>query len=166
MPYQVVWNALNVFADDERQTLSRGEFLPEEIDEVQVSQLATIGAVQYVDTAIAPVTTLLASLANAPIAAPPQGESPFPEAPPQAQQEEVVDVVVVQPDGSAAFNLEGEPAPGQYSPQEANDSDPAAPPKSAPKAEWVEYATKQGLSQEEAESMSKADLVDRFGSEG
>jgi hypothetical protein len=166
MPYQVVWNALNAYVDDERQTLTRGDFLPEELDEVQVSQLATIGAVQFVDTSLAPATTLLASVANAPIAPVSTPESPFPETPPQEKQEEVVDVVVVQPDGSAAFNLEGDPAPGQYTPQEANESDPAAPPKSAPKAEWVDYATKQGLSKDEAESMSKADLVDKYGTEG
>jgi hypothetical protein len=36
------------------------------------------------------------------------------------------------------------------------------PAKSAPKAEWVQYATTQGMDQAEAEELTKADLVDRY----
>lgn len=40
------------------------------------------------------------------------------------------------------------------------------PASSANKAEWVAYAVSQGMSQEEAEDTTKADLQGRFGDEG
>lgn len=50
MSYQVVWPRCNVFdSKGQPTTLGRGDFLPDGLDEVQVSQLATIGAVQFVD---------------------------------------------------------------------------------------------------------------------
>lgn len=40
------------------------------------------------------------------------------------------------------------------------------PPQNAPKADWVGYAVRAGgLSAEEAEAMTKADLVEMFGRE-
>jgi len=41
---------------------------------------------------------------------------------------------------------------------------PDVPAKSAPKAEWVEFAVSTGADRDEAESMTKADLVAEFGS--
>lgn len=50
-------------------------------------------------------------------------------------------------------------APGQ--PDPAQDSAPEPPPASAPKAEHVDYAVGAlGVSPEEAESMTKPDLVE------
>jgi hypothetical protein len=50
MAYQVVWPRCNVFdKDGNATTLERGEFLPADIDETQAAQLATFGAVQFVD---------------------------------------------------------------------------------------------------------------------
>lgn len=37
-----------------------------------------------------------------------------------------------------------------------------APARSATKAEWVDYAVTQGLGREEADSATKADLIDLF----
>ncbi len=37
------------------------------------------------------------------------------------------------------------------------------PGTAASKADWVNYATSRGLSREEAEAATKADLIDRFG---
>lgn len=37
------------------------------------------------------------------------------------------------------------------------------PGRNEPKTVWVDYAVAQGASREEAESMSKADLVEAFG---
>jgi hypothetical protein len=44
----------------------------------------------------------------------------------------------------------------------AADDESHAPVQSATKAEWVEYAVAQGASREEAESMTKADLVETY----
>jgi hypothetical protein len=37
------------------------------------------------------------------------------------------------------------------------------PTKSASKAEWVDYAVSQGMSRDDAESSTKADLVEQYG---
>lgn len=42
----------------------------------------------------------------------------------------------------------------------ANDS---APAKSALKDEWVDYAVSQGMDRDEAEAMTKQDLIDEYG---
>lgn len=38
-----------------------------------------------------------------------------------------------------------------------------APAKSAPKSEWVDYAVSQGMTRDDAEASTKADLTDRYG---
>lgn len=38
-----------------------------------------------------------------------------------------------------------------------------APPKSASKEEWVDFAVEQGVDPEEAEKLSKADLIKQYG---
>jgi hypothetical protein len=44
------------------------------------------------------------------------------------------------------------------------DSDEDGPPaKAAPKADWVDYAVAQGADAEEAESLTKQELVDLYG---
>ncbi|MET9954215.1 hypothetical protein ABZ135_22065 [Streptomyces sp. NPDC006339] len=51
--------------------------------------------------------------------------------------------------------------------EQADDSVPAtpteAPAKNAPKAEWVGWAVAQGADPEDAEGMTKADLVELYG---
>lgn len=42
-------------------------------------------------------------------------------------------------------------------------SSPARPNVNDPKARWVEWAVAQGEDPEEAEAMTKADLVDKYG---
>jgi hypothetical protein len=44
----------------------------------------------------------------------------------------------------------------------AGNDEAHVPNQSAPKADWVEYAVSQGASREEAESMTKADLVETY----
>jgi hypothetical protein len=39
------------------------------------------------------------------------------------------------------------------------------PPKSAPKAEWIEHAEAVGADPEEVEDMTKAEIIEEFGSE-
>lgn len=43
------------------------------------------------------------------------------------------------------------------------DASAGAPPKSAPKQEWVDHATSQGVDPAEAEAMTKEQLVDAHG---
>lgn len=42
-------------------------------------------------------------------------------------------------------------------------SDDGCPAKTAPKADWVDYAVSQGFDQDEVEAMTKQELVDQFG---
>lgn len=53
------------------------------------------------------------------------------------------------------------------------DADPAVPSvpgtrpaQAAPKAEWVGWAVAQGADPDDAEAMTKADLVDKYGKDG
>lgn len=53
-----------------------------------------------------------------------------------------------------------------YDPPESDGPEvPAGPPKvSALKNEWVGYAVSQGMSIDDADAMSKGDLIEKFGS--
>lgn len=46
---------------------------------------------------------------------------------------------------------------------EAEAEQASAPPSSAPKAAWVEYAVSQGADQAAAESMTKLNLIGEYG---
>lgn len=51
-------------------------------------------------------------------------------------------------------------------PVDSEDSDKVAvqePAKTAPKAEWVDFAVGHGMSRPDAEAATKADLVEKFG---
>lgn len=164
MPYQVVWGNCNVFTvEGDRQTLRRGEFLPGELDAQQVSQLATIGAIQYVDTALAPLPTIISSLANAPL---PTSE-PVSEQPQVEPAEDVVDVVVAPVSAgteTVVLGASGDTEPVEEpAPAAAAEAKPEPPKEYENKPAWVDYAVSQGLSKDEANAMSKQDLVDKFG---
>ena len=149
MPYQVVWTKCNVFfSDSESQTLERGAYLPGGLDDIQVSQLATVGAVQFVDGSLSPVSA--ASIANAPLAT---GE-------PVDTGDLPLQATVVQ-DQVAVEEVESDSALAFDAPTEEKASPPA---QSAAKAEWVEFAVSQGLSEDEAQGLSKAELTARYGS--
>jgi hypothetical protein len=145
MPYQVVWPKCNVFSlDGERETLQRGQLLPGELDAIQVENLATIGAVSYVEFAVAPVENVL-----------------VPDLEPTAP--------VVEPAGFDVIDQPGPADPVTFGLLESEGfADLAAasaaekPDASAGKAAWVEYALTQGVT--DAESMTKAELVRHFGS--
>jgi hypothetical protein len=48
-------------------------------------------------------------------------------------------------------------------PDEADEEVAEAPPKSATKGEWVDFAVSQGAEREEAEGYTKQDLVEIYG---
>jgi hypothetical protein len=76
MADQVMWAHCNVFGGengDEPTTLSRGDFLPKGLDDVQVGRLRIIGAVQTVDYGPEPETE--------PAADPAAGSGPAPAVP-------------------------------------------------------------------------------------
>ena len=57
-----------------------------------------------------------------------------------------------------------EPAEPEAEPAEAATGTPAvAPAPSAPKQTWIDFAVSQGATPEEAASMTKADLMSRYG---
>lgn len=57
-----------------------------------------------------------------------------------------------------------EPAIPEAEPSEAADETPAvAPAPSAPKQAWIEYAVSRGADEDTARSMTKADLMSRYG---
>lgn len=144
MPYQVFWQKLNVFDGGGNVTLlDRGDFLPDELDAIQVSNLATIGAVQFVDVALTPAAVVVDTppIVNA--------EGVVPEAP--GGEDEVVDTVIGTVGEGAV--LDG-PDP---------DSAATKPHKSDSKAEWVEWATGQGMSEEDASASTKDELIAKFG---
>lgn len=41
--------------------------------------------------------------------------------------------------------------------------EPSAPSKTAPKDEWIGWAVKNGMSPDDAEALTKADLIEKFG---
>lgn len=57
-----------------------------------------------------------------------------------------------------------EPVKGSSS--SAGDSDDARPKTTAPKADWVAYAISRGADSDAAAEMTKADLVDQYGTKG
>jgi hypothetical protein len=145
MPYQVVWPKCNVFSlEGERETLQRGQLLPGELDAIQVENLATIGAVSYVEFAVAPVENVL-----------------VPDLDPTA--------LAVEPAGFDVIEQPGPANPVTFGLLESEgfaDLATAAvaekPDSGAPKAEWVKYAQSQGVT--DADTMTKAELVQHFGS--
>lgn len=43
------------------------------------------------------------------------------------------------------------------------DGAPEKPKQVAPKADWVDYAVSEGLDRDEAEAMTKAELIEQYG---
>ena len=72
------------------------------------------------------------------------GEKPFDE---PEQHDEAPPVL--------EYHVEREPAPA--------DDAPAKPKPADPKADWVAYAEAHGLSHDDADAMTKAALVEKFG---
>lgn len=64
------------------------------------------------------------------------------------------------PDAAVTMLYNGTGSPEYVQRVSSPDGSPA---KSAPKAEWVEYAVAQGADRDEAEAATKADLVERYG---
>lgn len=61
-------------------------------------------------------------------------------------------------DPSSGWRVEDEPEPAAAS--------AGRPPQAAAKDAWVAYAVTCGADQTEAEGMTKADLIDRYGKDG
>jgi hypothetical protein len=169
MPYQVVWKDCNVFADDgERTTLGRGDYLPDWVNEVQKSQLATFGAVRFVDLDLPALEDIPAMMASAPFASDSEPPS-FGEG--EDAPVGFVDTSLGVPSGSPLSGQDPntEPLPKEEPPGEpvaASSPEPGAdevPSKYATKPEWEDYAEKQGMPREEAEAATKAELIAKFG---
>lgn len=82
-----------------------------------------------------------------------QPERPLPVPPPEVSP-------LAEVSGVAEVAGSPEPEPEQA----AEPEQPAAPPApSAPKQSWIDYAVSQGATADEAASMTKADLMSRYG---
>lgn len=79
-------------------------------------------------------------------------EMPLPLSDNYAYQAERGQLVRVNADGS----------PWEDAAEAAGDG-PKVPSKSASKNEWVGYAVSQGMSVDDADAMTKSDLVEKFG---
>lgn len=77
---------------------------------------------------------------------------------PPARLAELITNPAAWGDGTEVPETAPEPAPTPAAP--AQDGPPA---RNDPKDDWIAYAVTQGLSHDEADGMTKADLVDRFG---
>lgn len=166
MSYQVVWSRCNVFdAKGGVSTLSRGDFVPDEIDDVQKSQLATIGATRFVDSELPALAEVAAMVASAPIAT--EAEDPNTDAEPIG----FVDTSEGVPSGSPLSPVPptgvinpAVPGSGVVEPEGNSDEADKPPAKSASKPEWEDFAVSQGMPRNEAESTKKDDLIAQFGS--
>lgn len=73
MRHQVVWARLNVYRGDRHEdvtVLTRGEYLPGDVDAFQQSTLLTIGAVKAVDEDLPPLVSSAVVAANTPLPPP------------------------------------------------------------------------------------------------
>jgi hypothetical protein len=71
----------------------------------------------------------------------------------------------VNEDGTPYVDATAEPTSGGDG--EAPTEDVPRPAQSAPKAEWVGYAVRAGgMTPDDAEALTKHDLIDRFGRDG
>lgn len=70
----------------------------------------------------------------------------------------------IAPADAAAGDPPGEPTPEPTpAPQPSREHAPTRPKQAAPKSVWVKYAVAKGFDRNEAESMSKPDLIQALG---
>jgi hypothetical protein len=60
----------------------------------------------------------------------------------------------------AEENVEGAETRGSAPSAPPAPVDPARPPQSAPKADWVEWAASHGMDRDQAEDLTKAELIE------
>lgn len=70
-------------------------------------------------------------------------------------------VTLTQPHSGRSISVDAASA-DQWRARGYSDAAPASPAPTALKAEWVDYAVGQGMTRDDAEAMTKADLVERF----
>jgi hypothetical protein len=139
MSYQVVWARCNVFdTQGSVTTLYRGDFVPASIDDLQKSQLATIGATRFVDSSLPPLPESAVAVQAAPLATDADDDDADADPVPLTG-----DMTGSNPDD--------------------DEEDGEKPAKSDSKAEWEEYAVSQGMLGDDAHAATKADLIARFG---
>lgn len=170
MPYQVVWARLNAFdTEGVPHVVERGDFVPPSIDTTQLAQLATIGAIQFVDTSLPPLPTLAVAAQSAPLFVP---EGIYvPDEPGLPVELVSLDPVVLPAETPHPVNPEAEPMEtGEVGTAEPlteaeveQGDEPQPPAKSAPKEDWVDFAVAQGMPDGEAASRTKAELQEQFG---
>lgn len=85
---------------------------------------------------------------------------------PQQEIEESRLVERVLVEGEPATIVSGPDPLGEGRPAGELRAQPGVPSKSASKAEWVDHAVARGMSRDEAEDATKADLQERFGAAG
>jgi hypothetical protein len=174
--YQVVWKDCNVFnADGKATTLGRGDYVPEWVDEVQKSQLATFGAVRFVDVGLTPLEDIPAMMVAAPFATDSDPDDPdqdpvgfvdtskgVPSGSPLSGQDPNTEPLVVS-GGDGPDNPDDPADPKADQKPDAAEAEDNAPSKYATKPEWEDYAVQNGMSREDAENATKAELIAKFG---
>ena len=76
--------------------------------------------------------------------------------------------------GFKLYEVSGYPEPLRLSPEhaealggtEVTETAPGAPSPDARKADWVEFAVSQGASEETAQSQTRAQLIEQYGTQG
>jgi len=79
-------------------------------------------------------------------------------------EETVAKIVAAESEEEAVVETaEPEESVPEAEPDEGDAEEATHPPKSAVKAEWVDWAVLQGADRDEAEAMTKDELIEEFG---
>lgn len=158
MAHRVFISGVSVYdKDGSTEVVRQGELLPDYVDEYQRFVLSQTGMVKFEPDNVEP---------------PPGADNPVNPAPVRlAEHPPLGSRLALSEQGTPAAAASQRMVDEGRAPATEVDADVEQPPaQSAPKAEWVEWAVGQradGVSEDEArdsaESMTKADLVNRFG---
>ena len=141
MMLQVVWDKCTVTNPDtgEDVILSRGDVVPDYVDDFMQFTLRQIGAVAALSDRDPVAAELAAALTPTPVR--------LAEHPPLGTQMALAERGTLAGDASARQVASGEQVSAQR------------PARSASKAEWVEYAVSQGATREDAEKATRDELA-------
>jgi hypothetical protein len=170
---QAVWASVNVPHPEKGSVnYKRGELLPDPASEEEAAARSLLrlgGALRTVEVVYTPEeladqATARAELAAAASAAQDPGADPA-EHPPTLTATHGSPVVIGPPDDAGGKDEDDTPpsaAAAGVPPDGAEDAGPA-PHTNAAKAQWVDYAERRGMPRDQAEGMTRDQLVMQFG---
>jgi hypothetical protein len=149
MAHRVFISAVSVYdtADPEGRTevVRQGKLLPDWVDEYQRFVLSSTGMVKFEPDSDEPD---------------PGADNPTNPAPVRLAEHPPLDSRLAL---SERGTLAGAAAQRLVDERDNSGDNSEVPAQSAPKAEWVEHAVARGADRDDAEAMTKAELVNKFG---